>query len=134
MSLAPLNRELNAFVILRQLFQLGQVAGPSHDASIWAGLVGDRCMGHDFEIIPDAPQLTPFSTGRDNRRSSIITGRYCCGCCALAAVPRPEGPGRSSRALVILRDGLTDYVFKVAVQVISMSPTTLFSVPITSQR
>ncbi len=48
----PLNRDPNAFVILRQLVQLGQVTGPIHDAGVWAGLVGDHYMAHDIAIVP----------------------------------------------------------------------------------
>ncbi len=48
----PLNSDPNAIVILRQLFQLGQVTGPIHDAGVWAGLVGDHYMAHDIGIVP----------------------------------------------------------------------------------
>ncbi len=64
----PLNRDLNALVILRQLVQLGQVTGPIHDAGVWAGLVGDHYVAHGIGIVPH--RWRRFEARRYIRRST----------------------------------------------------------------
>ncbi len=64
----------------------------------------------------DAAQLTPFTTGRDNRSTLRLLPEDT----AVGTVPCRDSSAKARmsqqfrRALVILRDGLTDYVFKVA--------------------
>ena len=64
----PLNRDLNAFVILRQLFQLEQVTGPIHDAGVCVGLVGEHYLTHDIDIVPH--RWHRFEARRSIRRSA----------------------------------------------------------------
>ncbi len=59
---------------------------------------------------PDRRQLrlTPLTTGRDNRSSwNGLPKMLPLTPTSAVVVPRPAGPGRSSRALVYLRDCLT---------------------------
>ncbi len=70
-----------------------------------------------YHVRAGAPQLTPFTTGRDNRSTlchywKILPLRFNP---RAVVVPRPASLfPLAQRALVILRGGLTDYVLKVS--------------------
>ncbi len=60
-----------------------------------------------------ATQLTPLTTGRDNR-STLDCYRMILPLSPTSAVVVPRPAFSDRRALVFLRGGLTDYVFKVS--------------------
>jgi len=70
---------------------------------------GIRLVDGGVALSGSAVRLTPFTTGRDNRSSPVIQHTAAETGPRAVVVPRPAVPGRFSRALVYLRDGLTPF-------------------------